>query len=104
MPRVLTAARVRVPAASRADYVATLRALSRFAGERGERIWVFQSGADPQAYLEFSESAGPARRPRQGARAPEEVELEARLHRIASYAPDARELWTEVPLADGGEA
>jgi len=38
MPKVLTAARVRVPTQNEAEYVNTLRELSQFAEARGQRI------------------------------------------------------------------
>jgi hypothetical protein len=34
---------------------------------------------------------------------PEEVKLERRLQGLATYAPDAWDLWTEVPLAAPSE-
>jgi hypothetical protein len=104
MARVLTAARVRVPATCEADYVATLRELSRFAQARGQRIWVFRSAQDPQLFIEFSESATEMSHRVHVSRLPEEVTLEMQLQRIATYAPDAWDLWTEVSLADPGEA
>src|SRR5207244_8505091 len=56
MAKVLTAARVRVPPANEADYLATLRELCQFAEARGQRIWVFRNAKDPQLFTEFSES------------------------------------------------
>ena len=38
MAKVLTAARVRVPASNERDYLATLRDLCQFADARGQRI------------------------------------------------------------------
>jgi hypothetical protein len=103
MARVLTASRVRVPAASEPTYVATLRELRRFADARGQRIWVFRNARDPQLFIEFSESATEMSHRAQASRLPEELTLERRLQGIATYAPDAWELWTEVPLAASGE-
>ncbi len=80
MAKVLTAARVRVPPANEADYLATLRELCQFAEARGQRIWV------------------------QASRLPEEIKLEKRLQGLGTYAPDAWELWTEVSLAATAEA
>jgi hypothetical protein len=96
--RVLTASRVRVPAASETEYLGTLRELSRFAAARGQRIWVFRSAADPRLFLEFSESPTEMSHRAQASRLPEEVALERRLQGLAAYAPDAWDLWTEVPL------
>lgn len=103
MARVLTASRVRVPATGEADYLATLRELSRFAEARGQRIWVFRSSADPQLFIEFSESATEMSHRAQASRLPEEVKLERRLQGLATYAPDAWDLWTEVPLPPPSE-
>ena len=35
----------------------------------------------------------------QASRLPEELKLEKQLQGLATYAPDAWELWSEVPLA-----
>lgn len=104
MPRVLTAARVRVPPANEADYLATLRELVQFAEARGQRIWLFRNSADPQLFTEFSESATEMSHRAQASRLPEELKLEQRLQRLGTYASDAWELWTEVPLAAPAEA
>lgn len=98
MARVLTVSRVRVPAASEADYVATLRALGRFASARGQRLWLFRSAEDPGLFIEFSESPTEMSHRAQASRLPEELKLEAHLQRTVTYAPDAWDLWTEVPL------
>lgn len=101
MPKVLTASRVRVPAANEVEYLATLRELTQFANARGQRIWLFRHMADPQLFLEFSESRSEMSHRAQASRLPEEIKLEKKLQSLASYAPDAWELWTEVPLAAG---
>ena len=101
--RVLTASRVRVAASGETDYLATLRELSRFAEARGQRIWVFRSAVDPQLFIEFSESRTEMSHRAQASRLPEEVKLERRLQGLATYAPDAWDLWTEVPLAPPAE-
>ena len=98
MTRVLTVSRVRVPAASEADYVATLRALGEFAVARGQRLWLFRSAQDPGLFIEFSESPTEMSHRAQASRLPEELKLEAHLQHTVTYAPDAWELWTEVPL------
>jgi len=95
MAKVLTAARVRVPPANEADYLATLRELCQFAEARGQRIWVF---------TEFSESPTEMSHRAQASRLPEEIKLETRLQGLGTYAPDAWELWTEVSLAAAAEA
>src|SRR6201982_3770544 len=98
MPKVLTAARVRVPPTNEADYLATLRELCRFADARGQRIWLFRSAQDPQLFIEFSESPTEMSHRAQASRLPEEIKLEKHLQSLVPYAPDAWELWTEVSL------
>src|SRR5213083_3641800 len=104
MPKVLTASRLRVPAANEADYVATLRDLCQFADARGQRIWVFRNARDPRLFIEFSESATEMSHRAQASRLPEEIKLERRLQALATYAPDAWELWSEVPVATASQA
>ena len=98
MPKVLTAARVRVPANHEQEYFAALRELTSFAEARGQRIWLFRSATDPQLFLEFSESATEMSHRAQASRLPEEIKLERKLQSLATYAPDAWDLWTEVTL------
>ena len=104
MPKVLTAARVRVPAANEAEYFATLRELCQFADARGQRIWLFRNATDPRLFIEFSESATEMSHRAHASRLPEETKLEKRLQSLVTYAPDAWELWTEVKLAAPAEA
>jgi len=104
MPKVLTAARVRIAAANEAEYLGTLRELCQFAEARGQRIWVFRSAKDPRLFIEFSESATEMSHRAQASRLPEETKLEKRLQGLATYAPDAWELWSEVSLATPSEA
>ena len=104
MPKVLTAARVRVPSQNETEYVNTLRELCRFADARGQRIWVFRNAKDPQLFIEFSESPTEMSHRAQASRLPEEIKLEKRLQALATYAPDAWELWSEVPVATTSQA
>ena len=104
MARVLTACRVRVPAHAEAEYLATLRELAGFASARGQRIWLFRNARDPRLFLEFSESATEMSHRAQASRLPEEIKLEKRLQALATYAPDAWELWSEVPVATTSQA
>jgi hypothetical protein len=99
MPKVLTAARVRVPAPNEAEYLSALRELGQFAEARGQRIWLFRHAKDPRLFIEFSESPTEMSHRAQASRLPEEIQLEKRLQTLATYAPDAWELWSEVPLA-----
>src|SRR2546421_3744846 len=99
MPKVLTAARVRVPTQNETEYVNTLRELSQFAEARGQRIWLYRNAKDPRLFIEFSESPTEMSHRAQASRLPEEIKLERRLQAVATHAPDAWELWSEVPLA-----
>ena len=98
MPKVLTAARVRVPAQHETEYVNMLRELSQFAEARGQKIWLFRNAKDPRLFIEFSESPTEMSHRAQASRLPEEIKLERRLQTIATYAPDAWELWSEVSV------
>ena len=100
MPKVLTAARVRVPAPNEAEYLSTLRELCQFADARGQRIWVFRNAKDPRLFIEFSESPTEMSHRAQASRLPEEIQLEKRLQSLATYAPDAWELWSEVSIPE----
>ena len=96
MPKVLTAARVRVAATNEAEYVSVLRELSQFAEARGQRIWLFRNAKDPRLFIEFSESLTEMSHRAQASRLPEETKLEKKLQSLVTYAPDAWELWSEV--------
>jgi hypothetical protein len=98
MAKVLTAARVRVPPSNEPEYLRTLRELSQFAQARGQRIWVFRNAKDPQLFIEFSESPTEMSHRAQASRLPEELQLEKRLQALATYAPDAWDLWSEVAV------
>lgn len=102
--KVLTAARVRVAAHNETEYVNTLRELSQFAEARGQRIWLFRNAKDPRLFIEFSESRTEMSHRAQASRLPEELQLEKRLQSLATYAPDAWELWSEVPVVAGSQA
>jgi len=104
MPKVLTAARVRVAATNETEYVNTLRELSQFAEARGQRIWLFRNAKDPRLFIEFSESPTEMSHRAQASRLPEEIKLEKRLQTLATYAPDAWELWSEVPVTTTSQA
>jgi len=103
-PKVLTAARVRVSAANETEYLNTLRELSQFAEARGQRIWLFRNAKDPRLFIEFSESPTEMSHRAQASRLPEEIKLETRLQSLATYAPDAWELWSEVPVTSTSQA
>ncbi len=100
MPRVLVAARVTVPRAREADYLATLAQLAARLKVRGEHLWLFRDPGAPGEFLEFRESSGAA--PGRTRRAPdtEESALGRRLETIAAYAPESRRRWEEVSLEE----
>lgn len=104
MPKVLTVSRVRVAAANETEYLATLRELCQYAEARGQRIWLFRNAKDPHLFVEFSESPTEMSHRAQASRLPEEIKLEKQLQSIATYAPDAWDLWSEVSLAAPTEA
>jgi hypothetical protein len=98
MPRTLSCATVRVPAAHEAEWLAVAARLAGLLEKRGEHLWVFRSEQDPELWLEFSESKERATHRAVAPRDAEESELEGRLRALARYGPDASVLWTEVPL------
>ena len=93
MSRLLTAARAAVRPGCEAEFEAVLAARGRAADAAGRRFWVFRS-RDGGEYLVFTEWAdGSADAP-----SPEEAELDARLRRLADFAPDADRIWQETKL------
>ena len=95
---------MRVPPQNETEYVSTLRELSQFADARGQRIWLFRNAKDPRLFIEFSESPTEMSHRAQASRLPEEIQLEKKLKQLGTYAPDAWELWSEVPVAATSEA
>jgi hypothetical protein len=107
MPRVLTVSRVTVAEGREAEYLDTVRRLAALGVQRGQHLWVFRHPTRPGQFLEFSESASEMSHRTRASRIGEESKLEARLKSLAAYAPDAWEMWEEVPLgslAAGGGA
>ena len=98
MPRSLSVARVRVAADREAEWLAVLARLAALLAKRGQHLWVFRAEHDPGQWLEFSESGDRAAHRSVAERTVEELSLEARLRELATYAPDASALWTEVPF------
>lgn len=98
MPRTLSVVRVRVPAEQESEWRAVAAQLAALLGRRGQHLWVFRSEADPEQWLEFSESGDRATHRAVAAdRTVEELSLEARLRALATYDAGATALWTEVP-------
>src|SRR5205809_7597529 len=104
MPQVPTARGVIVPTERETEYVNTLGWQSQSAGSRGQKIWLYRNAEDPRLFIEFSESPTEMSHRAQASRLPEEIKLERRLQALATYAPDAWELWSEVPVATTSQA
>jgi hypothetical protein len=98
VPRCLSVSRATVRPEREAEYLATVRALARELGRRGQHLWLFRSETDPHTYVEFSESGSPAAHRTRASRLPREQELETRLRALVTYAPDAWARWDEVSL------
>ena len=98
MARTLTVSRVTVPAGAESEYLATVAELARLSGARGRHLWLFRARGRGGAFLECSESR--AREAHRAVAEPREDEhrLEQRLRALATYAPEAWELWEEVVL------
>jgi hypothetical protein len=94
-PRALKVGRVTVNPGDEASYVQTVHALAALARERGLNIWVFRHGQEPGSFCEFIEGASEAAL--RESWTPDEAMLITRLRRIAAYAPEAADLWHEVP-------
>ena len=94
MGRTLTVARAMVPAACEREYTGLLAELEAVVRRRGARFWAFRSRSDPGAFLEFLEADGASA----GARPHEEIALERRLRALATYGPDAEQVWDEFTL------
>ena len=94
MARTLTAARAIVPAGREREYLDGIRRLATEARQRGARVWVFRNRAAPEAFLEFVESADDTA----AARSTEEIAIERTLRDVATYGPDAEDLWEECAL------
>lgn len=97
MARTLTVTRVRVAVEQQADYLAVLAEIDALGRGLGRHLWVFR-GADPEVFLEFSESGAMEDHRAVRAAAGREAELEARLQALGSRDASGDELWHEVPL------
>ncbi len=97
MGRLLSIARATVAPDREDEYVRTIHALAELGAGRGQHLWLFRSGEQPGAYLEFSESATEHSHRARASRTDLEAKLEARLMELARYAPGFRDLWEEVP-------
>ncbi|HTS89409.1 MAG TPA: hypothetical protein VMG41_13030 [Gemmatimonadales bacterium] len=97
MKHVLTISRVTVTPEHEAEYVRTVHQLSQTAATRAQHLWLFRSTVQPHSYIEFSESRSELAHRARASRTDVEERLERRLREIATYAPDAWDLWEEVP-------
>ena len=98
MPRALSVARVQVPPANEAEYLALLGELAVRLRSRGQSLWLFRHPERRDTFLEFSESATRDQHRSLVQQDEQETLLEARLRALASYAGDADDLWEEVSL------
>jgi hypothetical protein len=96
--RALTVARVRVAVAQQAEYLAVLAEIDAIGRARGRHLWVFRSGAEPDLFLEFSESGALADHRAVAMAAGREAALESRLRELAPRDVSAEALWHELPL------
>ncbi len=101
MGRVLTISRVQVRPGCEEAYLQTVHALAALCHSRGQRLWVFRSLRDPAAFVECSESPTHASHRSRASRTDYELKLERKLRELATYAPDAWDLWEEVPAPAG---
>jgi hypothetical protein len=96
MPRALAVSRVRVRRESEREYLDTIGALAQLGEARGWHLWLFRSPADPELFLECSESRSQESHRIRAQRPEDEQWLEDRLRALAAYEPGAWEVWTEV--------
>jgi len=98
MPRALSVSKVTVSPANESEYLRTVTQLAVMLERRSQRLWVFRSPDRPGTFLEFNESPSPMSHRSRASRTGEELSLEMKLQTLASYAPDAWDLWEEIPL------
>jgi hypothetical protein len=96
--RALTVARVRVAVARQPEYLAVLSELDAIGRARGRHLWVFRSAAEPDLFLEFSESSSVEHHRAVAVPTGQEAVLEHRLRALAPRDPSAGDVWHESPL------
>lgn len=101
MARALTVSRVTVAPGNEEEYLSAVAELAILLERRGQHLWIFRNPRQPEQYLEFTESPSPMSHRSRASRTGDELKLEKRLAAVATYAPDAWEMWAEVPLAVG---
>jgi len=94
--RTLTVSRVRARQGAEPEYLAAVAALAALAESRGWHLWVFRAPGDPDLFLECSESRSAETHRVRAGRPADEQRLEERLRAVATYQPDAWDLWEEV--------
>ena len=104
MARVLTISHVMVAPPYESEYVRTVHELAACVRGRAQHIWLYRDPAMAGSYIEFSESRTEMAHRVRAVRTDLEERLERRLREIAEYAPNAWDLWTEVPDVRGPDA
>jgi hypothetical protein len=100
MPRALAVARVTVPAGQERAYLRAAGELAAALRVRGQHLWLFRHPTRTDAFLEFRESGSDAVHTA-SAPTPAEARLTRALRALGAYAPEADDLWLEVPLTEG---
>ncbi|MBA3556576.1 MAG: hypothetical protein H0W29_17735 [Gemmatimonadales bacterium] len=95
MARTLTVSRVRVRAGAETDYLAAVAELAALIETRGQHLWVFRRRDQPGLFLECSESRSAETHRAVAERPDDERRLEQRIRAVATYEPDAWDLWEE---------
>jgi hypothetical protein len=103
MARMLSVSRVVVSPENQAEYLQAIHALAGLVESRRQRLWVFRSARQADTFIEFSESPSLTSHRTRASRTDLELRLEQRLREIGRYAPDAWELWEEIPPPPPGE-
>jgi hypothetical protein len=98
VPRALTVSRVTVAEGKEEEYLAVVAELAVLLERRGQHLWIFRNPKHTEQFLEFTESPSPMSHRSRASRTGDELKLEKRLAGLATYAADAWEMWSEVPL------
>ena len=98
MARALAVSRVSVAPDSESEYLRVAGELARLSEGRGRHLWVFRAPDRRGVFLECSESRTVESHRAVVEPRDDERRLEVRLRELASYAPDAWDLWEEVAL------
>jgi hypothetical protein len=98
MARALAVSRAIVSLAAEPEYLKVVGELARLSEARGRHLWLFRGRGRSGAFLECSESKTVDSHRSIAESRDDERRLEARLRELATYAPDAWELWEEVTL------